>query len=67
MHISPSSIPYLMSFHGAAVPLSERYDHTLRKKPKPCCQGLLILCNYIKTLEITLALMTSLFVCLFSF
>lgn len=34
---------------------------------KTYCQSLLILCNYIKTLEITLALMTGLFASLFSF
>lgn len=65
VQISTSCTPYLMSFHGAAVPLSEMYDHTLGIKTY--CQALLILWNYIKILEITLALMTGLFVCLFSF
>lgn len=60
MQISTSFISYLMSFHGTAVPLSEMYHHTLRKKTY--CQSLLILWNYIKILEITLALMTGLFV-----
>lgn len=65
MQISTSCISYLMSFHGTAVPLSEMYDHILREKTY--CQSLLILWNYIKILEITLALVTALFVCLFLF
>lgn len=65
MQISTSCIPYLMSFHGTAVLLSEMYDHILREKTY--CQSLLILWNYIEILEITLALMTGLFVCLFVF